>query len=173
MSASNIQWGKLIAGAAVAAGAVAAFAFFAVDLQDTVVPALKDAMVAAGDAIATGWNWIGENIIGTAHVAAQDATKTVQINYDTGLVNTLAEQASLAGEAGSGITGFITKNTALAAGMAAAVGGLFAAKLGGGGHAPVPQKSYAVAEELKQMEARMHGCMAKNGCSGMACGHHR
>jgi hypothetical protein len=63
-SPSTVQWGKVIAGAAIAAGAVAAFAFFAVDIQSAVVPALTSAMQQAGSAIAIGSNWIGENIVG-------------------------------------------------------------------------------------------------------------
>lgn len=157
---SNIQWGKVIAGAAIAAGAVAAFAFFAVPIESSVVPALENAMQAAGGAVVAGWNWIGDNVIGSVSVAAQEFTKTVTTDA-AGKVLSETTTPEIAGKAGSAIVGFITKNVGLAMAAAAVAGGLIASR---SGSTQVPEKaSFAMEEQINRANALMQARMIANG----------
>lgn len=164
MSDSNVQWGKVITGAAIAAGAIAAFAFFAVPLEDSIVPALQEAIQGVGSAISATAGWISENVIGSVNVAAQDATSTYMVNSTTGVTKLVSETAAVEGRVGEGIVGFITAHTGLAAAAAAVAGGIYAS---GSRSRTSPQqadtKSFALDEQMGRAEALMKARMIATG----------
>jgi hypothetical protein len=134
---SKVSWGKIIAGAAIAAGAVVAFAFLGASI---------------------------DSLIGSAYVAAQNETATVLIDYTAGTSEVLSKTVENAGSIGSGIIGFITKNTGLAAAAAAVAGGFIAAASGQGGSVEQADKrSFAMEEEMRRVDALMQARMAANG----------
>jgi hypothetical protein len=183
MSGHKVCWGKILVGAAIAAGAVAAFAVAAPYLQDTVVPVIKSLATQAGEAIATAWSWVGQHIIGGFDSAALKVADAAQSQAEA--LKTLAgsgyevakeaivqsEQAALAAtqaaaQSAHGIAGFIVNNKAISIATAAGAGALLAAS--SKSHHYVPQmsaaeQSFAMREQMRASDALMAARMAATG----------
>lgn len=158
----KISWGKMLIGAAFAAGAVAAFIYAEPYLENTVVPVIKELGLAIGDKIAQAWSWIGQHIIGGAMPAITEAAQ---------------DGAQIAGDSARGIVGFVMKNQALSVGTAAAAGAIIAARTQHGHPIALPQEmitpqqeSWVMREDMKRMQALMQARAATFGQGGVPYG---
>ena len=134
MNSHKISWGKVIVGAAIAAGAVAAFIYAAPTLQENVIPKLVEWSKEIGSGIASAWNWVGQHVIGGV------------------------------GTASSGIVGAITENPGLSIAGAATAGALIGAAGHSKNKGPsVEEQSFAAREDIRRMQALMVARMQAQG----------
>jgi hypothetical protein len=109
MSNGHIQWGKVLAGAAIAGAAVTAFVFATPALQETIVPAIEKLATSIGSSIATAWSWIGQNVIGYADFAAKGAADAAAATAET--LKAAVEAALASGDTTLAAAGEYVKNT--------------------------------------------------------------
>ena len=177
MGGHKITWGKILVGAAVAAGAVAAFAFAAPYLQETVVPVIESLATKAGEIIANAWSWVGQNVIGGVDTAALGAADTAQAQVEamktlgmspeiiTEDAQKATDLATVAADNARGITGFIVNNKALSVATAAGAGALLAASTKSH-HVPqmaMADQGFAIREQMRAADALMAARMAATG----------
>lgn len=127
----KVCWGKVLVGAAVAAGAMAAFVVAEPFLQESIIPAIEKLAGSLGETVAKAWAWLGANVIGS-HSA----------------------------EASKGIVGFIMDNKVLSIGSAATAGALIAMRAHNGHALPqemetAVQPGFAAREDMRRMQALM------------------